>query len=80
MATMQLAEPIVVPDVFVTSLAEIEDIGEGNWRFTFAVKQSGEHIVSARLVLPGSLVISAARQALRAVGWHCVCSMKRLIH
>lgn len=75
-----LAEPNVVPDIFVTSLAEIEDVGEGNWRFTFAVKQGGEYIVSARLVMPGSQVIGAARAAMKAVGYNCVCSMARTMN
>lgn len=83
---IRLVEPIDVPDIFVTDLPLIEHIGEGNWRFTFAVQQQSLHdgranlVVATRLVLCQSFVIRAAKAALKAVGYHCICSMKRMIH
>lgn len=68
-----LTEPIVVPDVFVTNLSAIEDLGDGNYRFTFTVFQMGCHVIVARLVAPMSLVINGSRASLNAVGAKCPC-------
>jgi hypothetical protein len=80
-AIAQYSEPIVISDVFVTNLAEIEDCGDGNYRFTFTVYQHGEHIVVSRLVAPYSLVLRGSKASLAAIGTHCECeAMRSALH
>jgi hypothetical protein len=65
-----LTEPVVIPDIFASGLARIEDIGGGNFRFTFYTNQRStvypdersEHIVVERLIMP----LSAVQQAVQA--------------
>lgn len=65
-----LAEPVVIPDIFASGLARIEDIGGGNLRFTFYTTQRStlfvderpEHVVVERLIMP----LSAVQQAVQA--------------
>lgn len=71
---MQLAEHVVVPDVFVTGLARVERVGGGCLRFTFFTRQRSviftdgraELIVTARIVIPVTATCSAAKIALMA--------------
>lgn len=70
-----LAEPVVVPDVFVSGLARIEEIGGGVLRFTFFANQRStampdernEHVIVARIVMPLNAVKDAAYAAIIAV-------------
>jgi hypothetical protein len=70
-----LSEPIIVPDVFVTGLADVEHLGDGVFRFTFFTQQKlgdeHEHIVVARLILASAAIYLAAKWALKAIGLRC---------
>ncbi len=74
---IQLAEPIVVPDVFVTDLVDVEHVGDGVYRFTFAAKTRDLDMISyiyevrLRIVLPAHAVFRAALWALKAIGARC---------
>jgi hypothetical protein len=67
---MPLVEPVAVPDIFVSGLGKIEDIG-GCLRFTFyAYEQTGSEIVRVvklRLCMVPDAVSSAAAKAIAAV-------------
>lgn len=62
-----LTEPIAIQDVYASGLAEAEDLGDGNFRFTFYARQKSlydyagsiEYVVVARIVLPTVAVFSA---------------------
>jgi hypothetical protein len=70
-----LAEPVVIPDIFASGLARIEDIGGGNLRFTFYTTQRStlfvderpEHVIVERLVMPLGAVQQAIQAALIAI-------------
>ncbi len=67
----QLVEPAIVPDIFVSGLADAEDLGDGNVRFTYYTNQrsfhdrSGtiEHIIVARIIIPLGALITARELA-----------------
>lgn len=55
-----MIEPFGVLDVYVSGMAEIEDIGGGCSRLTWYVKQaifgSVEKVIVARLIVPNAIV------------------------
>ncbi len=80
-AVVQYIEPVVISDVYVRNLAEIEDLGDGTYRFTFTVPQHGDHVVVARLIAPYSLVVTGSNASLDFVGAKCECgAMRRALH
>lgn len=84
-----LIEPAIVPDVFASGLAEIEDLGDGNnYRFTFYVQQktpqnySGiiEYVVVARIIMPVIAIHEAVRATMRVMGIQCEERVRKLAH
>lgn len=84
-----VVEPFVVQDTFATGLHDVEDMGEGLYRFTFFVKQKStydgqgdERVVVARLVLSTSAIFHGCKWALTAIGVKCCGAIGRagLIH
>lgn len=71
-----LSEPVAIPDTFASSLSHIEDLGDGNLRFTFCVRQrstygSDEHVIVSRIIMPSGAVYAAMRQTMQAMGFAC---------
>lgn len=70
--TGRITDPGIVPDTFVSGLAEVEDLGSGNYRFTFAAKhrsvEGDELVVVAKLVAPMEAVPPALFMAAKAIG------------
>lgn len=71
-----LSEPVIIPDIFTSGLADIEDLEDGNYRFTFYTRQRSpyggdENIVVSRLVMPASALIPAIRRTMRVAGYAC---------
>lgn len=70
---VRLSEPVIVPDVFVSGLGEVEDLGGGCFRFTFFVKQhidgAEETVIVAKLIAPMEAVPPALFLAARAIGF-----------
>jgi hypothetical protein len=68
----RLSEPGVVPDVFVSGLGAVEDLGGGCFRFTFYArhkdKDGEEMIVVAKLIAPMEAIPPAIIMAGRAIG------------
>jgi len=83
-----LIEPAIVPDIFVSGVAEPEDLGDGNFRFTFFTRQKSFHdyanvtegVIVARLVMPFSAVLLAHRLSGRNLGLICCAEMSRAAH
>lgn len=69
----QLIEPQIIPDIFVSGLGEVEDLGDGNFRFTFYCKHhtgaKEELVVVAKLIAPRSAVPPALFMAAKAIGY-----------
>jgi hypothetical protein len=80
-----LVEPAIVPDIFCTGLADAEDLGDGNFRFTLYARQKSLHdyagsvdyIVVARLVMPSKAVMDSIQMTMKAMGVQC-CGGERL--
>lgn len=70
---VRMSEPVIVPDVFVSGLGEVEDLGGGCYRFTFFVKQhmdgAEETVIVAKLIAPTGAVPPALFLAARAIGF-----------
>jgi hypothetical protein len=68
----RLTEPGVVPDIFVSGLGEVEDLGGGCFRFTFFARHHGEAgeemLVVAKLIAPMEAVPPALFMAAKAIG------------
>ncbi len=68
----RLIEPYAVQDTYVSGLAEVEDIGGGNYRFTFFCREHHddheEWTVVAKLIAPLEAVPPAVIKTARAVG------------
>ncbi len=80
-------EPAIVPDVFASGLAEAEDLGDGNIRFTYFVKQKSfieiggvEHVIVARIVMPFPALILGRRLTGQRLGICCEMIHNRLAH
>jgi len=72
-AGVRMTEPVIVPDVFVSGLGEVEDLGGGCFRFVFYVKQhidgAEETTIVAKLIAPMEAVPPALFLAARAIGF-----------
>jgi len=74
-----LIEPAIVPDIFVSELALIEDLGDGNIRFVYSTRQKSthdysgtiEHVIVARLILPLPAVFAARAEMTELFGCYC---------
>lgn len=79
-----LCEPAIVPDTFVSGLAEAEDLGDGNFRFTLYTNQKSyrdgtiEHVIVARLVMPAPAILASIKTTMKAMGYAC-CGGERLL-
>jgi hypothetical protein len=80
-----LVEPAIVPDTYVSGLYDVEDLGDGTFRFTFFAKQRSVHdgkeerVVVARIVIGASAILHAAKWALSAIGMRCYCAALHLV-
>lgn len=85
-----LVEPAIVPDVFCSGLADAEDLGDGNFRFTLYAKQKSfqsaeggfDYVIVARIIMPAVAALQGIDTTLKAMGIAC-CEMRhsvRLAH
>lgn len=77
-----IVEPAIVPDVYCSGRFAPEDLGNGDFRFTFYVKQRSiegeeEHVIVARLILPGIVIFQTLPETMKALGIGC-CGGERL--
>lgn len=80
-----LSEPAIVPDIFVTGLADAEDMGDGNIRFTLYSRQKSfndyagafEYVIVARLIMPIAAVHQSIQMTMKTMGVSC-CGAERL--
>lgn len=76
-----ITEPMAVPDVFVSGIHSVEDIGGGCMRFTYYVNQTSVHdgsperVICLRVVAPREAVEPTMLAVARAIGWQLVGEM-----
>lgn len=83
-----LIEPAIVPDIFVSGLADAEDLGDGNIRFTYYTRQKSfhdhsnsiEHVIVARIVVPFTALIYARKLTGERLGICCEMVHGKLAH
>ena len=74
-----LIEPAIVADVFVSGIAEPEDLGDGLLRFTGFARQKTFHsgqvdlVIVSRVIVPVPAVIQSMRDTVAALGLTCFC-------
>lgn len=73
MYEQQFIEAPNITDTFVSGLAEVEDLGDGCFRFTFFARQhvntAERNVIVAKLICPMSAVPPAIVMAAKAVGY-----------
>lgn len=82
---MLLVEPAIVPDTYCSGLAEAEDLGDGNFRFTLYARQKShndyagavELVTVARIIMPAGAVMESVQMTMKALGVAC-CGGERL--
>lgn len=80
-----LVEPAIVPDIYVSRLHDVEEIGDRVFRFTFVTVQrnisdgSAEDVLTLRVVISASAVLHASKWALRAIGYRCYCAFMKVV-
>lgn len=75
-----LVEPAIVPDIFCSGLAEVEDLGDGNYRFTLYARQKSfqsaeshfDYVIVARLIMPNLAVLQAVELTVKSMGMRVV--------
>ena len=65
---LPLAEPFAVPDINVTGIADIEDMGCGNYRLVLYTTRRQERIVVASLIMTDAAVMRCILQSAQAIG------------
>lgn len=65
---LPLVEPFAVPDITVSGIADIEDMGDGNFRFILYARRRQERIVVASLVMTEAVVMRCIMHSARAIG------------
>jgi hypothetical protein len=82
---IMLVEPAIISDIYCSGLADAEDLGDGNFRFTLYAKQKShndyageiELVIVARLIMPVPAVHQSIKMTMQAMGVSC-CGVERL--
>ncbi|MBZ9873110.1 hypothetical protein LB542_19875 [Mesorhizobium sp. BR1-1-9] len=80
-----LTEPAIVSDIFCSGLADAEDLGDGNYRFTLYARQKShqdyaggvDFVIVARLIMPAPAVVQSIQMTMKAMNVSC-CGAERL--
>lgn len=85
LAVEMLSEPVIVPDIYVSGLAAVEDMGDGNWRLTCYTRQRSiyggyDYVVASRVVTTLPAMLDGVRQVMMASGRRCCGAVKELVH
>lgn len=85
LALETLTEPVVLDDVYVSGLAHIEDIGDGNYRLLFYKKQRSlyggdEAVIVCRMVATPQAMLQGVKMVMKALGKRCCGAVSGLVH
>lgn len=75
---LPLVEPFAVPDITVSGIADIEDMGDGNFRFILYARRRQERIVVASLIMTEAAVMRCIMHSARAIGVSLAASVGEL--
>ncbi len=84
MTAAPFAEPIAVPDVFVTELAKMDYLGGGNFRLIFIAEQESLHdghperVVVSRMIAPTEAIRAGIFMAAKAIGLSLVAELSAI--
>lgn len=76
---LMFIEPAIVPDIFISGIAEPEDIGDNLLRYTSFARQKSFHsgeidfVIVNRVIVPIPAVIMSMRQTVKALNMTCFC-------
>lgn len=80
--TTPYVEHACIPDIFVSGLASAEEIGDGNFRFTFYVNHRSVHDgtlereIVCRIIMPSNAAQEGCRKSMESLG--CPVDERRL--
>lgn len=70
-----LSEPAVVGDIYASGIAEVDAIGEGNYRFTLYATQrsnydpdTNDNIIVCRIIMPTHAILRGIEKTFLALG------------
>jgi hypothetical protein len=72
-------EPAIVPDIFISGVAEPEQLGDGLLRYTSFARQKSFHsgevefVIVNRVIVPIPAVILSMRETLSVLKLTCFC-------
>lgn len=78
MDNLPLVEPFAVPDINVSGIADIEDMGDGNFRFILYTTRRGERVVVASLIMTEATVMRCILSSAQAIGVSLAASVGQL--
>lgn len=78
MNNLPLVEPFAVPDINVSGIADIEDMGDGNFRFILYTTRRSERIVVASLVMTEGAIMRSILKSAQAIGVSLAASVGQL--
>lgn len=78
MDDLPLVEPFAVPDVNVSGIADIEDMGDGNFRFVLYSTRRKERLVVASLIMTEGTVMRYILKSAQAIGVSLAASVGEL--
>lgn len=79
-----LSEPVAVEEVYVSGLAHVEDMGDGNYRLTFFQRRQSlyggvENVVACRMVATPQAMLDGVKTVMGALGRRC-CGVGLRVH
>lgn len=79
--SIAIIEPAIVQDTYCSGRFPPEDLGNGDFRYTFYVKQRSitgeeEHVIVARLILPSIVIFQCLPETMKALGISCCGEIK----
>ena len=71
-----LSEPVIVPTTYVSGLAYIEPIGDGNFELVCYQRQPSlyggeDYVVVSRVIAPTSAILEGVKMVMRTMGRRC---------
>lgn len=68
MDDLPLVEPFAVPDIQVSGIADIEDMGDGNYRLILYTTRRRERLIVASLIMTEAAIMRSILKSAQAIG------------
>lgn len=84
LAAEMLSEPVVVQTVYVSGLAYIEPIGDGNFELVCYQRQPSiyggeEYVVVSRVIAPTSAILEGVKTVMQSMGRKCCGAAREIV-